>query len=102
MKRYLLGFIIVTVSFIFIFQDCLLCDWLNDNSESMQVFYYVFFASAFNIGWAAVQVAHMSLVPSLTLSRKTRDKLNNQRNTFTYVANLFVLVFALFLFERFK
>jgi len=99
---YLFGFIIVTVSFIFIFQDCLLCDWLNDYSESMQVFYYVFFASAFNVGWAAVQVAHMSLVPSLTLSRKTRDRLNNQRNTFTYVANLFVLVFALFLFEIFK
>lgn len=96
---YIFGFILVTISFVFIFQECLLCQWFDSNTQSMKTFYYVFFPSAFNVGWAAVQVAHMSLVPSLTLSRKTRDQLNNQRNTFTYIANLFVLGFAVFLFE---
>jgi Na+/melibiose symporter-like transporter len=41
----------------------------------------------------------MSLVPSLTVSRKKRDHLNNKRNTFTFVANLSVLGIALILFE---
>ena len=41
----------------------------------------------------------MSLVPSLTVSRKKRDHLNNKRNTFTFVANLSVLSIALLLFE---
>lgn len=32
----------------------------------------------------------MSLVPSLSVSRKRRDKLNILRNTFTFIANLSV------------
>jgi len=99
MPWYIFGFILVTVSFFFVFQKCLFCEWFDNNSQSMILFYYIFFPSAFNVGWAAVQVAHMSLVPSLTLSRKTRDQLNNSRNTFTYIANLSVLGFAVVLFE---
>lgn len=37
----------------------------------------------------------MSLVPSLTCSRKRRDRLNNLRNSFTFVANLLVLALGL-------
>lgn len=50
-------------------------------------------------GWASVQVSHMSLVPSLTVSRKKRDILNGLRNTFTYFANLTVLLLALLYFN---
>lgn len=82
----------VTVCFVFIFQN------FNTDNTALRISYYIFFPSMFNVGWAAVQVAHMSLVPSLTLSRRTRDKLNNFRNTFTYVANLYVLLLAFFLF----
>jgi Na+/melibiose symporter-like transporter len=95
---YIFGFVLVTVCFVFIFQECLLCAWFDSDSKALRIFYYTFFPAAFNVGWAAVQVAHMSLVPSLTLSRKTRDKLNNARNTFTYIANLFVLLFAFLVF----
>jgi len=89
---YIFGFVLVTVCFVFIFRE------FDTESSGMRIFYYTFFPAAFNVGWAAVQVAHMSLVPSLTLSRKTRDRLNNARNTFTYIANLFVLLFAFFVF----
>jgi len=41
----------------------------------------------------------MSLVPSLTVSRKKRDILNGLRNTFTYFANLSVLLLALLYFN---
>jgi Na+/melibiose symporter-like transporter len=77
---------------VFIFQN------FDTDNTALRISYYIFFPSMFNVGWAAVQVAHMSLVPSLTLSRRTRDKLNNFRNTFTYVANLYVLLLAFFLF----
>lgn len=40
----------------------------------------------------------MSLVPSLTCSNSRRDKLNSRRNTFTFVANLTVLIVAGILF----
>ena len=45
-----------------------------------------------------MQISHMSLVPSLTISRLKRDTLNNRRNTFTYIANLLVLILAFILF----
>ena len=40
----------------------------------------------------------MSIVPSITCSRKRRDFLNNRRNTFTFIANLVVLGSATTLF----
>ena len=40
----------------------------------------------------------MSLVPSLTCSRKRRDILNGYRNTFTFVANLLVLILTMIFF----
>lgn len=92
----------MTICFFFIFQECLFCNWFNTENTILKVFYYCFFPAAFNLGWASVQVAHMSLVPSLTLSRKRRDLLNNLRNTFTYIANLFVLVFAFLVFLLLK
>ena len=64
----------------------------------MMTFYYVFFPSLSNVGWAATQVSHMSLVPSLTLSRKQRDTLNTLRNTFSYIANVYVLIVAFVIF----
>jgi Na+/melibiose symporter-like transporter len=36
--------------------------------------FYVGFGIIFSIGWAAIQISHMSLVPSLTLDRKRRVK----------------------------
>jgi len=71
----------------------------ESDEESSVLNYYIICASAYNIGWAAVQVPHMALVPSLTLSRKTRDELNNRRNTFTYIASLYVLMFAFGVFN---
>lgn len=92
-SRYVLGFVIETIAFAFMFQR-----FRSDDQTSVLV-YYLVCASAYNIGWAAVQVPHMALVPSLTLSRKTRDELNNRRNTFTYIANLYVLILAFFIFK---
>jgi len=52
----------------------------------------------FAIGWAAVQVSHLSIANSLSQSQKTRDKLSNFRNSVTFAGNIVVLSVALLLF----
>lgn len=97
---YIAGTIMVAVCFIFIFQPCFFCSKSasEEDQKVTKIIYYVMFPSLFNVGWAFVQIAHMSLVPSLTVSKCRRDSLNNFRNTLTYVANFGVLGFALVLF----
>jgi Na+/melibiose symporter-like transporter len=60
--------------------------------------YYIILASVFNIGWASTQIANMSVVNTLTFSSQKRDQLVASRNTFTFFANIFVLLVALLLF----
>jgi len=52
----------------------------------------------FNVGWAAVQIAHLSIVNQLSYSQRKRDKMVVNRNGLTYAANIFVLGLALGLF----
>ncbi len=94
----MIGVCFVGVSMALIFHDCLFCHWFNDWSDSMYYFFYCLFPATYNFGWAFCQVNHMSLGPSLTCSRSRRDKLSNLRNTFTYVANLTVLLTAFLYF----
>ncbi|EAR84718.2 MFS transporter (macronuclear) [Tetrahymena thermophila SB210] len=101
MPWYIIGTVLVLIGFLPVFH-CFIPGkiWLSlDDNNSLKAFYYIFFPSLFNVGWAAVQISHMSLVPSLTVSRKRRDSLNNKRNTFTFIANLIVLISALILFQ---
>jgi Na+/melibiose symporter-like transporter len=64
-----------------------------------EVAYYIAMASFFNVGWACVLIANMSVVNSLTFSSQRRDELVASRNTFTFVANISVLVTSLILFS---
>lgn len=57
--------------------------------------YFITLPALFNIGWAAVQIATMSVVVGLTFSNNRRDKLVSLRNGFTYISNLFTLVIAI-------
>ena len=62
-------------------------------------FYYLFFPCLSNVGYAAIQISHFSLCPSLTCSRKRRDKLNSLRNSFTFTAYIMVLLISFLLFK---
>lgn len=64
-----------------------------------KIVYYIVMASLFNMGWACVLIANMSVVNSLTYSSQRRDELVASRNTFTFVANIAVLVTSLILFS---
>jgi len=63
---YVLGLVLVVSCYIPIYQT-----FISDN-KSNEFAYYIIFPAIFNIGWAALQISHMSLVPSLTCSRKRR------------------------------
>lgn len=95
---YATGFVIVVVSFLFIFQNCMICS-LDYNKTALKMSYYIFFPSLFNIGWAFMQVSHMSLVPSLSGCQIKKDRLNSLRNVFTFFANFFVLIVGLIFFN---
>jgi len=95
---YILGFISEGISFIMIYRNCFLCSAFNNYSFNMKFFNYALFPALFNVGWAMVEVSHMSLSPMLTCSRSRRDRLNNYRNTFSYISQLIVLLVAFLFF----
>jgi Na+/melibiose symporter-like transporter len=94
---YILGSFVVLPCFLFLF----LSPFTIDASKPIPgnvLAYYISLASIFNIGWASTQIANMSVVNTLTFSTQKRDQLVASRNTFTFVANIFVLLSALLLF----
>lgn len=99
----LIGVCIVVVCFYFVFGTCLPCD-VDHNGESTsataKTVSFAVFASLFNVGWAAVQVSHMSMVPELTHDEGERVMLNSARYAATILANVLVFV-TMFIVLRF-
>jgi len=63
---YIVGLILVVTCFVPLFSG------FQSDSVAIEYSFYTIFPGLFNIGWAALQISHMSLVPSLTCSRKRR------------------------------
>ncbi|GFZ02737.1 major facilitator superfamily protein [Actinidia rufa] len=80
------GSALVAVSFSSVFGGCLLCKILGSNSSTLQTIGYSMFAAIFNVGWAATQVSHMSMVNCITLNSISRVVLASCRNAFTMVS----------------
>ncbi len=93
---YIVGTLIVLPCYFCIFLYPF--ETVKNNITTGQVVYYIVLASVFNIGWASVQIANMSVVNSITFSAQKRDKLVASRNTFTFIANIGVLLLSLLLF----
>lgn len=91
---YIGGTVLCTKSFILIF----FCVLPENSSELAKLIYYSFFASVFNIGWASVQISHMSLLPCITLNPKKKDLMTKIRTGFTFLAQMLTLVFSFFYF----
>ena len=60
--------------------------------------WYAFFGVSFNIGWACMQIAHMSLIPQLSIHRNRKNILIGLRTAWTYISNFLVLAVAFLLF----
>ncbi|PIA53863.1 hypothetical protein AQUCO_00900448v1 [Aquilegia coerulea] len=93
------GSILVAVSFSSVFGGCLPCKIFGTNSLAMQTVGYSIFSAIFNVGWAAAQVSHMSMVNCITLNPTSRVVLTSCRNAFTMVANLSLYAVALAIFS---
>ncbi|GMP42043.1 hypothetical protein CsSME_00011916 [Camellia sinensis var. sinensis] len=93
------GSALVAVSFSSVFGGCLPCQILGTNSYTVQTIGYATFAAIFNVGWAATQVSHMSMVNCITLNSTSRVVLASCRNAFTMVANLSLYVVAFVVFH---
>jgi Na+/melibiose symporter-like transporter len=57
-----------------------------------QTAYYAAAASLFNVGWAAVQVSHMALLPELTSNAAEQVTLNSCRYAASVIANISVFL----------
>lgn len=86
---HLFGTGCVLLSFPFIFMECLSC---NTTHKWAQMFYFAAFIVIFQIGWAAVQISHLSLIPELADDPHVRTHLTAIRYGFTVFSNIFVYV----------
>jgi Na+/melibiose symporter-like transporter len=83
------GSILVAISFSSVFGGCLPCTIFSNTSSALETVSYSTFAAIFNIGWAATQVSHMSMVNCITLNSTSRVVLASCRNAFTMVDFLY-------------
>ncbi|CAD0194700.1 unnamed protein product [Chrysodeixis includens] len=79
----------VLASFPFIFSECIGCSLTH---KWAQMYYFASFIIIFQIGWAAVQISHLSLIPELSEDDHTRTHLTAIRYGFTVFSNLFVYI----------
>ncbi|GMT35144.1 hypothetical protein PFISCL1PPCAC_26441 [Pristionchus fissidentatus] len=90
-----IGTILVTLSFPFIFNTCLLCD--ETTNEWWHVAWFIPFIALFQFGWASVQISHLALIPDLSHVDSTRRTMNSLRYGGTVLANLAVFGLLLYL-----
>ncbi|CAI9103258.1 OLC1v1001709C1 [Oldenlandia corymbosa var. corymbosa] len=93
------GCFLVAISFSSVFGGCLPCKIVGSSSSTLETVGYSTFAAIFNVGWAATQVSHMSMVNCITLNSTSRIVLTSCRNACTMVANLSLYAVAFFVFK---
>lgn len=93
---YFVGSIVVAITYTLIYQGCIIC---NDNtSYTIKFIYLLINPCIFNIAWAAVQVSHMALLPSITLSIKKQDRITRYRTGVNFSAQFIALILSLVIF----
>uniref|UniRef100_A0A6N2L6G0 Major facilitator superfamily (MFS) profile domain-containing protein n=1 Tax=Salix viminalis TaxID=40686 RepID=A0A6N2L6G0_SALVM len=96
------GSILAAISFSSVFGGCLPCKILASRSPIIETISYSTSAAIFNVGWAATQVSHMSMVNCISLNSTSRVVMTSCRNAFTMVANLSLYAVALVVFSTTK
>lgn len=87
---HLLGTVLVTCSFPLVFHGIL---FKNTEPGSVAAFMnYVPWICLFQIGWATVQINHLSLIPELADSDEGKNTLNSLRFGFLIASNIFVYI----------
>ncbi|XP_034205324.1 major facilitator superfamily domain-containing protein 12 isoform X2 [Prunus dulcis] len=92
------GSVLVAISFSSVFGGCMPCKIFGTSSSTLRTVGYSMFAAIFNVGWAATQVSHMSMLNCITLNSTSRVVLASCRNAFNMVANLSLYAVAFIVF----
>ena len=79
---HLIGTVMVAVSLFFFWHNCLACN--SSTPLALEILYFAVPISIFQIGWASVQISHLSLIPELTSDESERVGLNAIR--YIYIA----------------
>ena len=85
---HLVGTVCVIFSFPLIFTKCIGCT--SDTSAMAQLVYYSAVIVVFQFGWAAVQIAHLALIPDMTSCSDERTEINAWRYAGTVISNVMV------------
>ena len=74
---HIIGTVMVAGSLFFFWHQCLPCLLTKKHVPlGAEVVWYCFFIVIFQVGWAAVQISHLSLIPELTKDESERVGLN--------------------------
>lgn len=84
---HLIGTLMVLISIPFIFSPCPGCS--GASQESLLV-YYTVVVLIFQLGFAATQISHLSMIPVLSSNEKGRATLTSMRYAATVLSNLTV------------
>lgn len=87
---HLFGTIFVAVAWPFIFSPCLACS--EDSPKWLPLLYYSVTVVIFHVGWAGVQIAHLSLIPEIARRPGEIVELNAVRSGLTFVCGIFIYV----------
>ncbi|XP_065215095.1 major facilitator superfamily domain-containing protein 12-like [Planococcus citri] len=89
------GVILIASSFPFIFHN-----W-NDALWYMP-FYYILPIIIFQIGWATVQISHLSMIPDMTIFLQERAELTSLRYIIFVCSNITIYIVAYFILQESK
>ncbi len=70
---HILGTTMVAVSLFFFWHTCLGCE---NSALAVKMVYFSIFIIIFQVGWASVQISHLSLIPELASDENERVGLN--------------------------
>lgn len=84
---HLIGTIMVLFSIPFIFSPCPGC---SDANQEHLLVYYMIMVLIFQLGFAATQISHLSMIPVLSSNEKGRATLTSMRYAATVLSNLTV------------
>ena len=93
---HLAGCVLVAVSFPLLFGG----GWGLPMGPTLELVYYGVAVVLFQVGWAAVQVSHLALIPDLSKSEEERTSLNALRYGTTVISNVLVYLSASGLFAQ--
>ncbi|XP_065566090.1 major facilitator superfamily domain-containing protein 12-like isoform X2 [Artemia franciscana] len=71
---------------------CLPCLGCQDSHKWAQLIYYAAFVTIFQIGWAAVQISHLTLIPILAKDDRARTEITSYRYACTVISNITVYI----------